>query len=85
RPSAGYEYLEAQQATVQAAADAAAKQCGEQQVKKEKELQDFLKEQGLQVYEPDLDAFRARVQKMYLESEIAESWPEGLLDKINSL
>ncbi|MBT8346291.1 MAG: TRAP transporter substrate-binding protein DctP [Desulfofustis sp.] len=74
-----------QQATVQAAADAAAKQCGEQQVKKEKELQDFLKEQGLQVYEPDLDAFRTRVQKMYLESEIAESWPEGLLDKINSL
>ena len=74
-----------QQATVQAAADAAAMQCSEQQVKKEKELQDFLKEQGLQVYEPDLDAFRQRVQKMYLESDIAKSWPEGLLDKINSL
>ena len=74
-----------QQATVQAAADAAAKQCSEQQVKKEKELQDFLKEEGLQVYEPDLDAFRQRVQKMYLESDIAKSWPEGLLEKINSL
>jgi tripartite ATP-independent transporter DctP family solute receptor len=74
-----------QQATVQAAADAAAMQCSEQQVKKEKELQDFLREEGLQVYEPDLDAFRQRVQKMYLESDIAKSWPEGLLDKINSL
>ena len=74
-----------QQATVQAAADAAAKQCSEQQVAKEKELQDFLREEGLQVYEPDLDAFRERVQKMYLESEIAKSWPEGLLEKINSL
>jgi TRAP-type C4-dicarboxylate transport system substrate-binding protein len=74
-----------QQATVQAAADAAAMQCSEQQVKKEKELQDFLREKGLQVYEPDLDAFRQRVQKMYLESDIAKSWPEGLLDKINSL
>ena len=74
-----------QQKTVQAAADAAAMQCSEQQVKKEKELQDFLKEEGLQVYEPDLDAFRQRVQKMYLESDIAKSWPEGLLDKINAL
>ena len=74
-----------QQKTVQAAADAAAMQCSEQQVKKEKELQDFLKEKGLQVYEPDLDAFRQRVQKMYLESDIAKSWPEGLLDKINAL
>ena len=74
-----------QQATVQAAADAAAKQCGEQQVAKEKELQEFLKEKGLQVYEPDLDAFRKRVQSMYLESDIAKSWPEGLLEKINAL
>ena len=74
-----------QQKTVQAAADAAALQCSEQQVKKEKELQDFLKEKGLQVYEPDLDAFRQRVQKMYLESDIAKSWPAGLLDKINAL
>lgn len=74
-----------QQAAVQAGADAAAKQCSEQQVTKEKELQDFLREKGLQVYEPDLDAFRKRVQSMYLDSDIAKSWPEGLLDKINSL
>ena len=70
---------------MQAAADAAAKQCSEQQVAKEKELQEFLKEKGLQVYEPDLDAFRKRVQSMYLESDIAKSWPEGLLEKINAL
>jgi len=74
-----------QQAKVQAGADAAAKQCSEQQVAKEKELQEFLKKEGLQVYEPDLDAFRTRVQDMYKKSDIAKSWPEGLLEKINSL
>ena len=74
-----------QLAAVQAGADAAAKQCSERQVAKEKELQEFLKEEGLQVYEPDLDAFRKRVQSMYLESDIAKSWPEGVLEKINSL
>lgn len=74
-----------QQATVQAAADAAAESGREQQLALEAELVSFLKEKGLEVYEPDLDAFRKHVQAMYLESDIAKSWPEGLLEKINAL
>jgi TRAP-type C4-dicarboxylate transport system substrate-binding protein len=74
-----------QQATVQAAADEASKHCQENQVKKEEELVTFFKEQGLKVYKPDLDAFRKHAQEMYLKSDIAKSWPKGLLEKINSL
>lgn len=76
---------EEQQAKVQAAADAAAESGRDGQLKKEEELVAFLKEQGLDIYEPDLAAFRNQVQSMYVESEFAESWPEGVLDKINAL
>lgn len=74
-----------QQAKVQAGADAAAESGREKQLALEAELVSFLKEKGLKVYEPNLDAFRKRVQSMYLDSEIAKSWPEGLLEKINAL
>ena len=47
--------------------------------------QAFMEEQGLKLYEPDVEAFRAHAQKMYLESDLAKSWPEGLLEKINAL
>ncbi len=74
-----------QQATVQAAAEEAAEFGRQNQLKKEADLVSFLEEQGLDVYEPDLAAFRNRVQSMYLESEFASSWPEGVLEKINAL
>ena len=45
----------------------------------------FLEDKGLAVYEPDLAAFRDQVQSMYLKSEFAGSWPDGVLDKINAL
>ena len=72
-----------QQAAVQTAADEAAEFGRQNQLKKEEELVAFLKEQGLDVYEPDLKAFREHVQSKYLKSDLAESWPEGILDKIN--
>jgi len=74
-----------QQKTVQAAADAATDYGREKQIALEKELITFLQEKGLKVYEPNVDAFRKRVQSMYLESDIAKSWPKGLLEKINAL
>jgi TRAP-type transport system periplasmic protein len=74
-----------QQAVVQTAADDAAEFGRQNQLQKEIDLVSFLKEQGLKVYEPDLNAFRTRVQRMYLESDFAKDWPEGLLDKINAL
>ena len=74
-----------QQAIVQAAADDAAEQGRQRQLSLEAELEQFFKDQGLKVYTPDVEAFRTRVQKAYLESEFAKDWPEGLLDQINGL
>ena len=74
-----------QQATVQKAADEAAELGRQRQLKLEDELAQFFKDQGLKVYTPDVEAFRTRVQQMYLESEFAKDWPEGMLEKINAL
>lgn len=74
-----------QQQTVQEAAVAAADSGRQAQLAKEEELRSFLEEQGLAIYEPDLDAFRSHVQEMYLDSEFAEAWPEGVLEQINAL
>ena len=74
-----------QQETVQKAADAAAESGRQAQLAKEESLADFIREQGVEIYEPDLAAFREHVQAQYLGSEFAETWPEGVLDKINSL
>lgn len=74
-----------QQATVQAAADAAAESGRQNQLQKEEDLVAFLVEQGMDIYEPDLASFRNQVQSMYLESEFAATWPEGVLEKINAL
>lgn len=74
-----------QQETVQKAADDAAEYGRQNQLAKEEELVSFLEEQGLKVYEPDLDAFRTTVQQKYLESDFAKDWPEGTLEKINAL
>ena len=74
-----------QQAKVQAAADDATAYGRQKQLALEDELVSFLKEKGLKVYEPNLDAFRKHAQGMYLKSDIAKSWPKGLLEKINAL
>lgn len=49
----------------------------------EAKLVEFFKSKGMTISEPDRDAFRTHVQKMYLESEFSKTWPEGLLDRIN--
>ena len=55
------------------------------QLAAEAELGDFFKAQGLKVYTPNLDAFRAHVQKAYLESPYAKDWPKGLVERINAV
>lgn len=79
------DLTEEQQAKVQAAAEAAAESGRLKQLEKEASLVSFLKENGLEVYEPDLAAFRSHVQGEYAGSELASSWPDGVLDKINAL
>ena len=74
-----------QQAKVQEAADAAIAWSTAEHIKREEELAAFFKEQGLQIYKPNVDAFRTHAQKMYLESDLAKDWPEGLIDRINAL
>jgi TRAP-type C4-dicarboxylate transport system substrate-binding protein len=74
-----------QQALVQSAADAAIDWSQAEHLKQEAELAQSFEAQGLKVYEPDVEAFRAHAQKMYLESDISASWPEGLLEQINAL
>ncbi|MBT4161627.1 MAG: TRAP transporter substrate-binding protein DctP [Gammaproteobacteria bacterium] len=75
----------AQQGDVQKAADEAAEYGRRNQLALEESLMQFLRDEGLDIYEPDLDAFRDRVQSIYKQSEYARSWPRGLLAEINSL
>ena len=75
----------AKQKAFQAAADKAIGWSTAEHLKREAELADGFKKQGLDVYAPDVNAFRAYAQKIYLASDEAKSWPPGLLDKINAL
>jgi len=75
----------AQKAKVKAAAQAAAAYNNQNRIQEEGQLVEFFKQQGLQVTTPDVDAFRKAVQQAYSSSDIAKSWPAGLLDRINQL
>jgi tripartite ATP-independent transporter DctP family solute receptor len=73
------------QAAFQAAADKAIEWSTQEHLKREAELVNFFKGKGLEIYTPDLKAFREFAQKKYLASDLAKSWPPGMLDKINAM
>ena len=73
------------QKAFQAAADKAIAWSTAEHLKREAELADGFRKQGLQVYAPDQNAFRAHAQKVYLASDEAKEWPKGMLEKINAL
>jgi len=75
----------AQQQRFQAAANSAIEWSANEHLKREAELAQFFKGQGLEVYAPDIRAFREHAQKVYLESDVAKSWPRGMLEKIAAL
>ena len=75
----------AKQKSFQAAVDKAIAFSAAEHLKKEAELADGFKKQGLEVYTPDVKAFRAYAQKVYLASDDAKEWPKGMLEKINAL
>jgi len=75
----------AQQKAFQAAADKAIAWSTAEHLKREAELADGFRKQGLQVYAPDQGAFRAHAQKVYLASDEAKEWPKGMLEKISAL
>ena len=74
-----------QQQVMQAAADKAFAWSDAEYLKQEAELIAFFKEAGLDVYEPDVAAFRDYSNRKYLESPLSKDWPEGMLEKINAL
>ncbi|MBU0584414.1 MAG: TRAP transporter substrate-binding protein DctP [Alphaproteobacteria bacterium] len=73
------------QAKVQAAADAAIDFSTEKHLAREQELVETFKAKGLKIYEPDVAAFRKHVQEKYLASDLATSWPAGMVEKINAI
>jgi tripartite ATP-independent transporter DctP family solute receptor len=75
----------AKQQAFQAAADKAIAWSTAEHQKREAELAESFRKQGLVVYAPDIAAFRAHAQKAYLASADAKSWPAGMLDKINAM
>ena len=74
-----------QQQAMQAAAEKAFEWSDAEYIKQEAELIEFFKGEGLDVYEPDVEAFRAYSNKKYLESPLSKDWPEGMVDRINAL
>jgi TRAP-type C4-dicarboxylate transport system substrate-binding protein len=57
----------------------------ENRIKDEKELVAFFKKEGLDVYAPDVAAFRKHVQEAYLKSPFAKDWTAGIVDKVNAV
>lgn len=75
----------AKQKAFQAAADKAIAWSANEHLKREAELADGFRKGGLDVYAPDVKAFRDYAQKVYLASDEAKEWPKGMLEKINAL
>ena len=75
----------AQQKNMQQAADKFAAAVTAMALKDDTEQETFMKQQGLEVYTPDLAAFRKHVLEVYSKSKFAADWPAGMLDRINKL
>lgn len=74
-----------QQRRVQAAAHKVEEDITNMALKDEAELVAFFKKEGLDVYTPDVPAFRRHVLEQYAKSKYAAGWVPGMLERINSL
>jgi tripartite ATP-independent transporter DctP family solute receptor len=74
----------AEQKNLKAAAQSAAKFNNENRIKEEVQILEFFKKQGMKVNKPNEDAFRKAVQAAYEKSDMAQSWPKGLMARINA-
>ena len=75
----------AKQKSFQAAVDKAIAWSTAEHLKREAELAESFKKHGLEINTPDVAAFRAHAQKVYLASDEAKEWPKGMLEKIDAL
>src|SRR5690606_33378647 len=64
---------DAQRETLESEAEKAIDWSTQKHLDEEARLVQFFKDQGLKVYEPDVAAFRAHAQKLYLESDFAKA------------
>ncbi len=83
--SAWEDFSPEEQEALQAAADQVIDWSQQMHLDMEASLLEEFRAAGLDIYEPDQDAFRAFAQQKYLDSEISASWPEGALEAINAL
>ncbi|MEY4294654.1 MAG: hypothetical protein RLY82_342 [Pseudomonadota bacterium] len=74
-----------QKTKVKAAAVAAAKYNDVNRIKDEAEMVSYFKSKGLTVTTPDVAAFRMAVQTAYQKSDISQTWPKGMLERINTV
>ena len=77
--------LGSKQKAFQAAVDKAVAWSTSEHLKRETELANTFKQGGLDVYVPDIAAFRTHAQKVYLDSDEAKAWPKGMLEKVNAM
>lgn len=85
RAQAFNSFTPAQQQRIKAAAQKASAWSTAEYLKQEQELVEFFKSAGLDVYTPDVQAFRSYAQRQYLQSPLSKSWPPGMLNRINAL
>ena len=74
-----------EQTAFEAAADEAIAWSTQEHLSQEAALKTSLEGRGLTFTTPDVEAFRTHAQQMYLESALAQDWPEGMLDRINAM
>jgi TRAP-type transport system periplasmic protein len=75
----------ARQKSFKSAVDKALAWSTSEHLKREAELAEGFKKAGLDLYTPDLKAFRQHAQKVYLAADEAKDWPKGMLEKIGAL
>jgi tripartite ATP-independent transporter DctP family solute receptor len=74
-----------QRQKVQQAAQDAARYNNEQRLAEEKNILDYMKQQGLRITTPDVAAFKQQVTQRYKSSDLAATWPPGLLARIEAV
>jgi tripartite ATP-independent transporter DctP family solute receptor len=74
-----------QQKVIQDAARAAISFNDTNRLAEEKSLIEFFKSQGLDVYSPDVTAFRSHVLDTYLHDPISKDWPPNIIQQLDAI
>lgn len=76
---------EAQQAIVMEGVEVGRAYCDDTNNALEAELVAFFEEQGLSIYNPDIDAFQTYAMDKYLNNSISSTWDMEIYDQINTM